>query len=30
MRLKLTILGLCFLTTNVQSAFTEAQPAGAA
>src|SRR5207302_2821022 len=30
MKLKLTILGLCFLTTNVQSAFTQAQPAGAA
>jgi len=30
MKLKLTILGLCFLTTNVQWAFTQAQPAGAA
>jgi para-nitrobenzyl esterase len=30
MKLKLTILGLCFLTTNVQWAVTQAQPAGAA
>src|SRR5579864_265814 len=30
MKMKLTVLGLFFLTTNVQSAFTQAQPAGAA
>ncbi|HYM76036.1 MAG TPA: carboxylesterase family protein [Candidatus Dormibacteraeota bacterium] len=30
MKLKLAVLGLCFLTTNVQWAFTQAQPAGAA
>src|SRR5580765_7659143 len=29
MKLKLTVLGLCFLTTNVQWAFTQTQPAGA-
>src|SRR5580765_2271806 len=30
MKLKLTVLGLCFLTTNVQWAVAHAQPAGAA
>jgi para-nitrobenzyl esterase len=30
MNLKMTVLGLCFLTTNVQWAFAQAQPAGAA
>jgi para-nitrobenzyl esterase len=30
MKLKLTVLGLCFLTTNVQRAVAHAQPAGAA
>jgi len=30
MKLKLAVLGLCFLTPNVQCAFTQAQPAGAA
>jgi len=30
MKWKMTIFGLCFFTTNVQRAFTQAQPAGAA